>query len=268
MLFYLNKQWIVGEVFGTRYGLGSTGWVDTNLFKRWLTDHLLIHAVGGSPILLALDGYSTHYQPELIKYAIKNKVILFYLPPHTTHESQPLDASVFKPLKQNWNAACNRFMQQNPGKVVTRYNFSPLLNEAWSKTMVPNVISAGFKRAGIYPFNSDIIHYGVPANSEERNSQPPDSVSRQQPPLETVIYQQWLRINHPTTEQVQENETNEVAGNSTSEMVEFSLEQQQEEFDDHAGSYQVDQQWLDTDSLSQDLLQEDCVADFSPEQEL
>ena len=186
----LNQQWTVGEVFGTRYGLGSTGWVDTNLFKRWLTDHLLIHTVGGSPILLALDGHSTHYQPELIKYAIKNKVILFCLPPHTTHESQRLDASVFKPLKQNWNAACNRFMQQNPGKVVTRYNFSPLLNEAWSKTMVPNVISAGFKRAGIYPFNSDIIHYGVPANSEERNSQPPDSVSRQQPSLETVNSQQ------------------------------------------------------------------------------
>ena len=30
------------------------------------------------------------------------------------------------------------------------------------------------------------------------------------------VYQQWLRINHPTTEQVQENETNEVAGNSAS----------------------------------------------------
>ena len=97
----LNYQWTKGEVVGTRYGLSSTGWVDTDLFKSWLNDHLLKYAVGSRPLLLILDGHSTHYQPALIKYAKENQVILLCLPPHTTHESQPLDASVFKPLKQN-----------------------------------------------------------------------------------------------------------------------------------------------------------------------
>ena len=131
-------------------------------------------------MLLILDGHSTHYQPDLIKYAKENQVILLYLPPNTTHESQPLDASVFKPLKQNWNAACHRFMQENPGKVITKYNFSPLLNEAWNKTMTPQVISNGFKRAVIYPFNPDIIDYGVFADLEEESlPPPPDTISSQ-----------------------------------------------------------------------------------------
>ena len=69
----LNYQWTKGEVVGTRYGLSSTGWVDTDLFKSWLTDHLLKYAVGGRPLLLILDGHSTHYQPELIKYAKENR---------------------------------------------------------------------------------------------------------------------------------------------------------------------------------------------------
>ena len=58
----LNYQWTIGEVVGTRYGLSSNGWVDTILFKTWLKDHLLKYAVGSRPLLLILDGHSTHYQ--------------------------------------------------------------------------------------------------------------------------------------------------------------------------------------------------------------
>ena len=78
----------MGEVPGTRYGLSDTGWVDTYLFKKWLKDHLLEHAVASRPLPLILDGHGSHYQPELIKYARDNGVILLCLPPHTTHESQ------------------------------------------------------------------------------------------------------------------------------------------------------------------------------------
>lgn len=81
----LNIEWTKGEIPGTRYGLSSTGWVDTHLFKKWLTDHFLEHAVGGRPLLLVLDGHGSHYQPELINYARENGVILFCLPPHTMH---------------------------------------------------------------------------------------------------------------------------------------------------------------------------------------
>ena len=156
----LNIEWTKGEIPGTRYGLSNTGWVDTYLFKKWLKDHFLEHAVGGRPLLLILDGHGSHYQPELIQYARENNVILFCLPPHTTHESQPLDTCVFKPLKQNWQEACHHYIQANPGKIVTKYTFSALLNEAWGKTMVPNIISSGFKRSGIYPFNPTQLNMG------------------------------------------------------------------------------------------------------------
>ena len=84
------------------------------------------------------------------------------MPPlYTTHESQSLDSSVFKPLKQNWHDACHRFVQKNQEKLITKYEFSSLLNEAWGNTMIPQTISVGFRRSGIYPFNPDAIAYST-----------------------------------------------------------------------------------------------------------
>ena len=71
-------------------------------------------------------------------------------------------------------------MKQNPGKVITQYNFSPLPNEVWNKTMTPKVISAGFKRAEIYHFNPNVIDYCVSTSSEE-SAIPTNATSSQCP---------------------------------------------------------------------------------------
>ena len=55
-------------------------------------------------------------------------------------------------------------MQSNPGKVVTKYQFSELLSKAWNKTMTPSTICAGFKKSGVFPFNPEAIDCGVSVN--------------------------------------------------------------------------------------------------------
>ena len=152
----LNHEWTEGEVSGTTYGLSDEGWVDLELFRGWLIDHFAKKAVGARPLLLLLlDGHSSHYTPDMIRYAKEQGIIIFCLPHHTTHGYQPLDVAVFGPLKRNWLEACHNYMQKNPGKVVTKYNFSSLLSQAWSKTMIPSTIAAGFRKCGVYPFNPE-----------------------------------------------------------------------------------------------------------------
>ena len=155
--------------------------MDTELFRGWLTDHFLEHAVGVRPLLVLLDGHSSHFQPDLIRFAREHDIILFCLPPHTTHESQPLDASVFKPLKQNWQDACHDYVQTHPGKAVTKYQFSELLHKAWDKTMTPTVICAGFRRCGVYPFNPQAIDCSISTDNPEATLTRP---SDQQPEKE------------------------------------------------------------------------------------
>ena len=114
----LNHHWTADEIPGTKYGLSEKGWITNELFEGCLVEHFLEHEVSHWPLLLLLDGHSTHYQPEVIRLARQNGVIMLCLPPHTTHETQPLNCGVSAPLKAHWTTVCHDCFQKNPGKVV------------------------------------------------------------------------------------------------------------------------------------------------------
>lgn len=89
--------------------------------------------------------------------AKENQVELLCLPPHTTHWLQPLDRTVYGPLKVNYDKACAQYMRENPGQIVTRYKFSGLFRQAYGKAAtIANAIS-GFRSTGIYPFNPTAV---------------------------------------------------------------------------------------------------------------
>jgi len=85
------------ELPGTTYGYSDKGWVTTELFELWLSDHFLKHVVSVCPLLLLLNGHSTHNQPEVVRLARGKNVEMPCLSPHTTHKAQSLDCSVFHP---------------------------------------------------------------------------------------------------------------------------------------------------------------------------
>ncbi len=160
----LNPVWTRGEVPGTKYGLSSNGWINTELFEGWLIEHFIENAVSARPLFLLLDGHSTHYQPQVIRFARDHNVIMLCLPPHTTHESQPLDVGVFAPLKSRWTQVCHDFYQANPGRTITKFNFSSLFAQAWCRAVSPSNVIAGFRRAGVYPLNKDVIVVPEPSS--------------------------------------------------------------------------------------------------------
>ena len=149
----LQPSMVKGELPGTIYGLSANGWIDRELFHVWFERHFLNYAPSCRPLLLLMDGHSSHYCPEVIRAAANEQVILFVLPPNTTHLSQPLDRSCFGPLKLEWRRVVHEFMTENPGKVVTRYSFSELFSAAWVRSMTMRNIMAGFKVTGVYPFD-------------------------------------------------------------------------------------------------------------------
>ena len=95
----LNPTFTRGEVPGTLYGLSTNGWMNQDLFHQWFVKHFLQYIPTRRLLILLMDGHSSHYCPETIKMAAENKVILFILPPNTTHLTQPLDRACFAPLK-------------------------------------------------------------------------------------------------------------------------------------------------------------------------
>ena len=110
-----------------------------------------------------MDGHSSHYCLDTIHLAAKEEVIVFVLPPNTTHLTQPLDKGVFGPLKRSWREVCHDYLAKHFGQVVTKYDFSQLFSKAWMSTMTMRNIVSGFSITGIFPVNRDALT--LPVNS-------------------------------------------------------------------------------------------------------
>ena len=152
----LNPLWTRSEVPGSRYGVSDKGWVDQELFHIWQKEHFLSNAVAQRPLLLLLDGHSSHFKPQCIQFAKDNQIIIFCLSPQTTHECQPLDVGLFGPLKQYWQQACHSFYQKSTTQVISKY-FCQVFKDAWLNAVVPTNVCAGFEKAGVYPFNPNAV---------------------------------------------------------------------------------------------------------------
>ena len=133
-----------------------------------LKEHFLPNTVSQQPLLLLLDGHSSHFEPNTIQFAKDNDVIILCLPPHTTHECQPLDCS-YLDQKQHSREACRRFYQANPGKVISKLNFCSVFKNSWLTVVTPANICGGFKKTRVFPFNRAAV--SLPdSNCESTNS--------------------------------------------------------------------------------------------------
>ena len=145
------------ECPGTIYGLSTKGWIDQKLFDLWFRKHFLRYAPTDRPLLLLLDGHSSHYCPDTVKLAAEEGVIVFTIPPHSSHITQPLDKGLYGPLKVAWKQICHDYLIENPGISIGKHNFSSLLSKAWLQSMSPKNAIAGFKTTGVYPPNRNAI---------------------------------------------------------------------------------------------------------------
>ena len=143
---------------GTVGGANPSGWISTDLFLRWL-QHFIDHtrATKEKPVLLLMDNHDSHISIEGIDLAKKNGVVLLTFPPHCSHKLQPLDVSVYSPLKRYYNDACNSWQLENPGQTITIYSIAPLLGNAFPRAMSPTSITSGFRKTGIWPYDRNVF---------------------------------------------------------------------------------------------------------------
>ena len=96
----MNDELMNGAPPGSGYACHKSGWMQTEIFVQWFRHFLKhTHPTAGDPVLLILDGHSTHTKSiALIEVARTNHVSIICLPAHTTHRLQPLDVSLMKPL--------------------------------------------------------------------------------------------------------------------------------------------------------------------------
>ncbi|XP_062618334.1 uncharacterized protein LOC134279942 [Saccostrea cucullata] len=137
----------------TLFACSKSSFIDGELFGMWFEKIFLKNLSPQRPVLLIVDGHASHITLHLFEAAKANDVEIFCLPPHTTHWTQPLDRSVFGPLKKAYYKQCELFLKSNPGRQISRYDFCGIFSHAYNEKMNMVNIFGGFRATGIFPFN-------------------------------------------------------------------------------------------------------------------
>ena len=142
-----------GCVPGTYFGKSLSGWMTTELFYGWMVNHFALQIPPQRPVVLLVDGHSTHIDIETSSFCQENGILLYCLPPHSSHITQPLDVGFYGPFKQSWKKAVAEFNIQNFGKSVTKETFAAVFRRAYDDTVKVGTIVNAFRNSGIFPVN-------------------------------------------------------------------------------------------------------------------
>lgn len=163
----LRLSWTEGGPENAKYNVSEKGWMDQSCFHDWFCNHFIPFLPPPRPVVLIFDGHASHLNPETIKEAVKNQVIVLKLPPNSTHFLQPLDVGVYGPTKTAWEAILVKFARQNLGVPLSKELFPSLLKALWeSPSLGESNVKAGFRRCGVMPLDASVIPVSIYESSE------------------------------------------------------------------------------------------------------
>ncbi|ROL23530.1 Pogo transposable element with KRAB domain [Anabarilius grahami] len=153
-----RDHFILNGPTGCKGGANPSGWMKEEHFVEFLK-HFVENTkcTKEKPCLLLLDNHESHLSVSGLNYAKENGVVMLSFPPHCSHRLQPLDRTVYGPLKRHVNTACDSWMLNNPGKTMSIYDVPGIVATAYPLAATPNNIQSGFRVTGISPYNRDVF---------------------------------------------------------------------------------------------------------------
>ncbi|XP_063242751.1 jerky protein homolog-like isoform X1 [Bacillus rossius redtenbacheri] len=179
---YLYDLWSEGGPPGTFYNRSKSGWMDGNCFLDWFKRVIIPYCrrFEGKKLLIG-DNLSSHLSPTVVRLCEENEILFVFLPPNSTHLTQPLDVSLFRPLKMSWRKVLEETKAKAQGKhkPFDKKYFPSLLKKTMNlmERELEHNIQAGFAKAGIFPLNRKRVLDKLPSghNEDEQKEQTVDS---------------------------------------------------------------------------------------------
>ena len=151
---YTNLAWIPTDApLNWRFSTSNSGWTSDSHGFKWL---ITVFEPNTWPKdlcqrrLLIMDGHSSHMTANFIAHCMKHAIDLLILLPHTSHLLQPLDVSVFAPLKCALAEETDAVSRHDSG-CISRVDWVSMFICARSKALIPSNILAGWRGAGLEP---------------------------------------------------------------------------------------------------------------------
>ncbi|KAJ8944259.1 hypothetical protein NQ318_013671 [Aromia moschata] len=121
------------------------------------------------------DNLSSHLNVHVIQECQSNNIKFIALPPNSTHLLQALDIAYFRSMKENWRKTLSDWKSTSHGSrlsTVPKDEFPKLLKQLMKKLEArsPENLKSGFRKAGIYPLNRDVVLARLCTRSLEGNA--------------------------------------------------------------------------------------------------
>ncbi|XP_015114565.1 uncharacterized protein LOC107039464 [Diachasma alloeum] len=127
------------------------------------------------PVIIFTHSQKHHVTAELHEFCVKNEIIIYSLPLHSTGMMRRFDSAVLKPLRNFWKRKIDEGKQ--PGvKAITKTTFAPLCKRSIDEFLGDErerIIKEGFKIVGLFPFDENAVDYSkcLPEAAQEKISE-------------------------------------------------------------------------------------------------
>jgi len=243
---HLWERWCMGGPKGARYNRTRSGWFDGCTFYDWfITTFLTAVRKQDGPKVLIGDNLSSHLDEDIVTECENNNVRFIFLPPNSTHLTQPLDVAYFRPLKMKWRSILAQWKIETKSTSCLPKNEFPRLLKHLEDQVEMNKsenMQAGFRACGIMPLDRNAVLKRLP---QEKATQISDEVAN-----DSVV--DFLQAQSPQTQQPQRQKRTRVnieAGKSVS-TEDFTRET---ESSDSAESSSQQSDNTDTDESDEDI---------------
>lgn len=139
-------------------GFSDSAYINDDISESWMR-HFIKNVARkrvGEWVLLLLDGRESHRTFRFWSLAIKHKIILFKLPPHSTHLLEPLDVGVFQAYKQHHANAV--YWAVRTGNIrFDKLDFLGVFQSFRNETFKRATIKHAWRKCGIVPHVPDVI---------------------------------------------------------------------------------------------------------------
>lgn len=172
---YTNTAWIPPRAPPDwRFSTSQSGWTSDSHAYEWLTTVFQPATMPDDPStrrLLIMDGHGSHITANVISFCMNNAIDLLILPPHTSHLLQPLDVSVFGPLKRSLAAETDAASRLDPGR-IQRVEWTETYIRARSIALSSSNIKSGWRATGLSPLSPITVLEKVRASAGHPSPKP------------------------------------------------------------------------------------------------
>lgn len=151
----LQTDWFPSDIPDWFFTTSQKGWTSNTIGIHWLKS---IFDPDTKPScttyrMLVIDGHSSHASVDFMWHCRMNKIVVLYLPAHSSHMLQPLDVAPFGKLKPKYRSIINELSTFDDAAPIKKQRFIRSYNQAREEALSKQIIRAGWRGAGIVPLN-------------------------------------------------------------------------------------------------------------------